>query len=165
MDEIRRILNVERGTTSSSPVGIGDDAHAKNHLHIQGNKGQDSGSSQTTLISLGRCLGKTCNVLLKLCSISTEMKKNCGKISISWKSRTSRHFWLPNLLWDLGRGRAECLELHGRMDGLTPRTARWMCPIWTFGSTWRSEQDGWAVFFLFIRMKVGNPLKLLLVLG
>ena len=30
---------------------------------------------------------------------------------------------------------AECLKLHGRMDGLTPRTARWMCPIWTFGST------------------------------
>ena len=30
---------------------------------------------------------------------------------------------------------AECLELHGRMDGLTPRTARLMCPIWTFGST------------------------------
>ena len=75
MDEIRRILNVERGTTSSSPVGIGDDAHAKNHLHIQGNKGQDSGSSQTTLISLGRCLGKTCKVLLKLCSISTQMKQ------------------------------------------------------------------------------------------
>ena len=75
MDEIWRILNVERGTTSSSPVGIGDDAHAKNHLHIQGNKGQDSGSSQTTLISLGRCLGKTCKVLLKLCSISTQMKK------------------------------------------------------------------------------------------
>ena len=79
MDEIRRILNVERGTTSSSPVGIGDDAHAKNHLHIQGNKGQDSGSSQTTLISLGRCLGKTCKVLLKLCSISTQMKKKLWK--------------------------------------------------------------------------------------